>query len=335
MIRQRWITATAFSVCLSLCAACAVADDDLSFRPAETLHPVGWETYGNREPVSTHCCCCSSGLQASFDWIYWNARRDGMDYATWLNPVWLTPVAADSLNLDRNSGVRVGLGYGFRSGWDVAWNYTYFDTDDATSVNTADRPGSVLISSRSFFDFTVQEVAARASLNCNVHDLEVGRCLPMDETMGMRFFGGFRWAMIDQTFDSRYVYRDDGGSRTGAIHNSTDMEAYGVRVGAEGRWQCRYGFGIFARGAVSVLAGTFETVLQEVDEVDGVISDFANTSTRAVPVVEAAAGVGWKRGCWDVRVGYELNSWFNMAQVNRASYDLLLDGLFARVSFSR
>ena len=50
-------------------------------------------------------------------------------------------------------------------------------------------------------------------------------------------------------------------------------------------------------------------------------------------IVDAAAGVAWTRGRWQIAGGYELATWFNVGEIDRASHDLLLDGFFLRTSF--
>jgi len=71
---------------------------------------------------------------------------------------------------------------------------------------------------------------------------------------------------------------------------------------------------------------------QEVDDTEGLILDFADSYDQSIPEIETAAGVAWTHGIWQVAGGYEMSSWFNVAEVDRASYDLVLDGFFARLS---
>ncbi len=278
--------------------------------------------------------CPPAGLIASVDWINWKPRRRGMDFASFLNPVWLTPVVTESLSFDRDDGVRIGLGYRFASRWDLSWNYTYLHTDDARGVTSTDYPGTELLATRSFIDTTFSTVWADARLDYDVNDLEAGRWLSLTDTAAMRIFAGFRWAIIDQEFNLAHSYRDAfNQSVTGRIENPTRLDGYGIRVGAEGRWKSCAGLSLFARGAGSVLVGRFNTMQREVDQSEGTIINFSETYTQAVPVIEVAAGAAWQRGNWEIAGGYELATWFNMAEVGRTSYDLILDGFFARASY--
>ena len=67
--------------------------------------------------------------------------------------------------------------------------------------------------------------------------------------------------------------------------------------------------------------------------------------------METSAGMGWKRGHWEIEVGYEISAWLNtFVQTSATSYtqnalvdgttpivsrDFVLDGLFLRLAFSR
>lgn len=280
--------------------------------------------------------CCDPGWIGQVDWLNWKARRQGLDFATFLNPVWLTPASMESLSYDRDDGIRIGLGYQFESCWDITWTYTYFHTDDAGSADTADQPGLVLNSNRSFMDTAFQTVWAQASLDYDVNDLEAGRAFSVAHNATMRVFGGFRWAIIDQDLRIGHTYRNaQQQTITGNIQNPTNMDGYGIRVGTEGRWTTTRGLSLFAQGAGSVLVGRFDTLQQEIDQAQGTIINFSDTYTQAVPVLDVAAGVAWRKGPLEISGGYELNSWFNMAEVGRGSYDLILDGFFMRLAVVR
>jgi len=68
------------------------------------------------------------------------------------------------------------------------------------------------------------------------------------------------------------------------------------------------------------------------DEIEQLILDFADSYGQSLPVIEAAVGVAWMHGIWQVAGGYKMSSWFNVAEVDRASCDLVLDGFFTRLS---
>lgn len=124
-------------------------------------------------------------------------------------------------------------------------------------------------------------------------------------------------------------------SITGRIDGRNEVDAYDIRLGAETQWHTRWGLGLFGRLARSVLVGNFAVQQQEVDDVEGAILDFATEYYQAVPVIEAAAGAAWTWGAWQLAEGYEMTTWFNLAEIERASYDLIFDGFFLRLSYAR
>ncbi len=286
--------------------------------------------------VEAPCDCPpSTGVMASAEWLNWQAHRGGLDFASFVDPIWLTPATRESLDYDRDNGLRVGLGYRFDSGWDVGWNYTYFRTSAAGVIDQAANPGLVLIATRSYFDLAVDSVAAQADLDYQIHDIEAGRRLVFTENADVRLFGGFRWAKIDQAERQQYTYEDIGvGSVTGTIDGRSELDAYGIRLGAQTQWTTRWGLGLFGRLAGSVLVGNAAVQQREFDDARGTILNFSNEAYRAVPVVDVAAGASWTWRAWEVAGGYEMTSWFNLAEVERASYDLILDGFFLRLAYA-
>lgn len=294
-----------------------------------------WGMDSRADAVETsYGCISSSGVVASAEWLNWQAHRGGLDLASFIDPIWLTPATLESLEYDRDNGLRVGLGYRFDSGWDVGWNYTYFRTSAAGAVDQAANPGLVLIATRSYLDVAVDSVAAEADLDYGVHDIEAGRRFVWDNNAEVRLFGGFRWATIDQSENQQYTYQSNlGNSVSGTIDGRSELDAYGIRLGAQTQWTSRWGLGLFGRLAGSVLVGSFDVQQQEVDAEHGPILNFTNEYYQAVPVIDAAVGASWTYRAWQVAGGYEMTTWFNLAEIERSSYDLILDGFFLRLAY--
>jgi hypothetical protein len=79
----------------------------------------------------------------------------------------------------------------------------------------------------------------------------------------------------------------------------------------------------------------FQTQQFEQDTLSGLIINQSNSSFQIVPVVEAAVGVGWSRGPWQVSAGYEVSDWLNMMNPTRPADSLFLDGCFVRLALTR
>jgi len=243
------------------------------------------------------------------------------------------------LDFDRANAFRGGFGYRFGNGWNVAWTYTYYRNANAETVtaNPAATGNPNLIATQSYLDTDLSvktpmnSVEADGTLQINMQDFEAEWSSCLNDTVGFKAFGGFRWAKIDQNFNVNYTY----AAGTGTINLPNNMDAEGLRLGAELQWRTNCGLRVFGRGAESVLVADFQTSQHEVAPASGVnIASSADTAV-VVPVFEAAVGVAYARGPLEFRAAYEMSDWFNMVQANRPAQSLLLDGYFLSLSYSR
>jgi hypothetical protein len=313
--------------------------------PAEVVQPPWFTHFLCPVPEETGACsgrCDHCGVIGYVDYLNWAARRSGLDFAAVIDPTQLVnplpfaPLATQSLDFARASGVRASVGYHFAESWDIDCTYTYFRTNGENSVTQGAGPLTGLLATQSFFDKTLMDsVEADGSLQLQIYDFEASWHSLLNDAFGFRAFGGFRWAELDQQFNNSYSYVLGVTPVNGTIHLPSIMDAGGVRFGAELQWLAPDGVRVFARGAQSILVANFGTAQQESDTFHGVVVNLAGGSTQVVPVTEAAAGIGWCHGPWEVSGGYEMSNWFNLAQANRASQNLLLDGCFVRIALTR
>jgi hypothetical protein len=340
----------------------ALAHDRYFSTGDETLRSSDLGLATNDEPAPVTYTAASgepynSGPTAYIDYLHWGAHRQGMDIAILSDsPVAGTNVLRQSdIGFGRDGGVRVGLGYQFEGGWEASWNYAYFSTDGRLLVDAAAHDS--VTPTQLFNPFATLGIdngvlTADARLNYNVNDLEVGRWFAVNETASLRLFGGFRWAIIDQRLNQAYEFDVNGADVAGSSVAKINMSGYGLRLGSEGRWGIGRGFSLFGKGAVSVLSGHFSHSSYETWTRTGVadpaVIDLRENTTQIVPVLEAAAGVNWTWNQVEITAGYELAGWLNMANrynINSpvgngfaaapSSNDLLLDGLFLRLAYTR
>jgi len=279
----------------------------------------------------------------SVDYLNWSARRSGMDYAAFVSATnSIAPTTAtQSLDFDRANGFRGGLGYGFGNGWNLAWTYTYFRNANAATATSTLTSDPKLIATQSYLDTgllvktPMNSVEADGTLQINMQDFDAQWTSCLNDAVGFKAFGGFRWARISQNFNIAYDY----GLGTGQINLPNNMDAEGIRLGAEFQWRSSCGLRVFGRGAQSLLVADFRTRQHEVAPATAVNPavniDVSGDTTTVVPIIEAAVGVAYARGPWEFRAGYEMSDWFNLVQVNRPAQSLLLDGYFLSLSFSR
>jgi hypothetical protein len=297
------------------------------------------------------CSCCRPGLIVAADLLYIQPKRGGLDFAI-ADPNTDDNVQGpvQSIELESNAGVRGSIGYRTVSGWEIAFTYTHFDTDADWSVTepaggqlwlTRSAPGS--------FNNDADTAFATAGLDYDLFDLEAGYTIHPAQCLPVRLFGGFRGATIEETFGVRYA----GGTVVGERiqHQSTQVDAYGLRAGAETQWQLGYGLSVFGRAAGSVLMGDFSITDIEDERDFAGQGDVAVTYhySDVVPVLDAAAGVSWQTGRMTWQLGYEMTAFFNLDQrvnftgaetINRGQMtnvgnDLGLEGMFVRAVYSR
>ena len=286
-------------------------------------------------------CCSQPAVFGYADYLNWAARRPGLDFAAVVAlpvpavgaPV---PLVTDVLDLGRSSDVRAGIGFRCAAGWDLALDYTHFYTANQASVSAGASGTWELLATRSLFDTTpMTSIEADGSLRLNMLDLEANWRSLLNDTLGFRAFAGFRWAEIDQQFNNTY-HTAGFPPVTGTIHLPSLMDAAGIRFGAELEWRAGYGLRIFGRGAQSLLLADFHMRHFESDTLSATpLLDVPVTTSQIVPVLEAAVGIAWGRGPWEISGGYEMSNWFNMADIDRPSESLFIDGAFVRLAFSR
>ena len=223
----------------------------------------------------------------------------------------------------------------------MSWNFTHFQTDSiqlalAPTVSTLGLIATQSALNTPLLSATfVGAVEAQSSFQLNMHDLEFHRSWFLNEVVDFRAFGSVRWAQIDQQFDQFYTYSLLGLPPVhGTINFPTEMNAGGLRLGAQ--FQCHWagGFRMFGRGSYSLLLADFDTQRREADTLNGLITDVPRKLTQVVTVLEASAGLAWSRGPWEVAAGYEMSDWFNMVAAGQTGQKLLMDGCFIRLAYS-
>mgnify|MGYP001144396734 CR=1 FL=1 len=351
-LRRGWWILGMVAACALLAAGPVVASEGYFSNADGELTSSDLVTYtaaghgGPADPSLRTAGCCETGVIGYMEYLHMGAKRGGMDVAVIAGnpaPNVFTQNVLEA-QYGRDSGFRVGLGYQFANCWDVTWNYTYFWTDGATAVSTVPGDGNTVEPTQllSLEDpVGMGNFAFRSTFRSHVSDLDFGRWIRLDDSASIRLFGGFRYAIIDQSLEQLYagVPVGQGVFQSGSSLTTQNMDAYGIRLGIEGRMNLPSGFSLFGRTAASVLAGHFdlstaEAVVQNQAGAAPVVAVVTGNDsiTQAVPVLEAAVGVAWTYNHIEVSGGYEVNAWYNMAYDQN---DLLLDGFFVRAAFTR
>jgi hypothetical protein len=325
--------------------------------------------YDNSSCATDSCWdFCNADFYAYVDWLYWKARRCDLDIATFDGVGILTPAATTvavpgkviCLEHKYHSGVRVGAGMEWCSGWGFGLEYVYFNPTDKTraaapngaSIMDLTRiPGLLLLNNPT-------AVAAEYRLKLNQVDLLFTYKHGCNPSRKIRSFFGTRLAWIDDGFDNVYtgnlIGTTPGPAFTANILEATKLNAYGLLAGGQVFQDLWCSFGLYMKASLGVLYGSYD----QHSEVR-----FSSTGNALVPgynvnddcscllsTIDLAVGLGFQ-GCsfcnatWNFVVGYEFHNWFSyrdylrpLTDIGRTTNvfirnksDLGFDGLFVRL----
>jgi hypothetical protein len=301
-------------------------------------------SYGKAPGAKSAVCC--PGWLVSVDYLSWDLHQRGTDFAITTDDAALAvgSGAVHRLEMDRDSGFRLNLGYRLASGWELAAGYTYFHT--AAVAAAAESGNGNLWATRSHPNENEEASTANANGSFDYHVIDLEARSPWLQTscpLALQWFGGLRWAGIDDAFQVAY---DGMDFDNGLYSRTTGLTGFGLRMGAEGHWRWSPHWSLFGRAAGSVLYGQFHTEYLETnvggaDTIVAVRDDYR----QAVPVIDAALGLAWTRGPVEIRGGYEMANWFDLQDRSMfpdnvhegafapASSDVLLEGFFLRFSY--
>jgi hypothetical protein len=241
-----------------------------------------------------------------------------------------------------DSGFRVGAGYRFCEGMEVLFNYTHYHTSGDDAVLRAP-PGQVVFATLTHPAAIVQVAGAKAdnSINMNLFDLEVGRRVELSDHMGLRVFGGPRFANLDQKFTAVYT---GGDVATDVVRRVLTFDGGGLRAGGEVTYECFQHVGVYMRGSASLLTGRFRSSLSETGNGLPVVR-VEEKFDKVIPIADLGIGVRFEKGPLRLSVGYEFQNWFGMlegfdfvddahpAKMTRRSGDLGFDGVVFRLEY--
>jgi hypothetical protein len=295
------------------------------------------------------CDWVRPGWYCSGEVLAWRMRRQGLDYAIPVDGTAEVVGAGtvEDVEFSRDGGYRLGLGYVTRTGWDIGFRYTRFDTDQTASA--AQPLQGTLWATRSLpaRNQEAETAIANAGLDYQTFDLEFGRWIGVTECSAFRVIGGLRWLDADQQMVIQY---DGNDFVNGIVFDQKSDQAFGIRAGAEGHLNLIGGWSGFVRGVGSVAFTRSNSKLLETN-ISGseLIVEISDRFTEPVSNFEAAIGLSWNVGSWSVSGGYEMTHWLNLSRrttfnglaasnypgvYNHVAHDVVLEGMFFRAAYS-
>lgn len=288
----------------------------------------------------------NSGLFVDAEYLFMRPRSRELDFAI-VDPSNLgAPIGSvQNLEWEWNSGVRIGGGYRLPpDGWQVGVYYTYFHSGTSSAIGAP--PGGTLFATLNHpGDMELADTAAaNSSVNFNVVDLELSKTLAFHDSFTLRFFGGGRYAWVQQRLNAEY---NGGDFSNDLVSSPVDFNGGGLRVGAEGDWDFGWGCSIFIRASGSLLIGSFNTSLVETNNSGATtLVNVTDNFDKVIPVTEIGLGFAWHYHQFTVSAAYELADWSNLVdspdfvddvqqgKMSRRTSDLTLDGFIVRMEWA-
>lgn len=254
------------------------------------------------------------------------------------------------LDPDYQSGYRVGGTWATSDHSSVQLTYASFESQTSNGGTVT---GDDLAANRSMFPLLVHPLTFNPNLVTNVNvqgqfdvDFDVidldGRLLLLEtDNLAINGLGGVRWANMDQTLAASYSA--NGGT---IVEAGAQYDGLGARVGLDGEYRARNGFGAYAKGAASLMFGAARGDYRQYQQNNAANPQIFTTGKydRLSPILDFETGVQWVSPQQRLRfsAGYMASVWFNVIttrdyivgiqnnQFDDFSDTITFDGLTAR-----
>jgi Legionella pneumophila major outer membrane protein precursor. len=312
------------------------------------------------------------GLKVGIDALYVRSSNQDLSYAQFVGTNFTTDVVSNkTVDSSYDSGIYAQIGYLFPcTGNDLTLGYTYIDIDDTDTV-VAPRPSinsglaiangvvqvmplGVLAGDQSF-----GSALGKARFSLNSFDLDAGQRF----TTGfcdVRLFAGLRYANMTNTLTTvadRFPVPEFNPGVNNTVSGeqtfNSQFRGVGPRIGVDGRYCLRGGFGVDANLSTALLAGWIDSDYSaQIDTYsftqNNLTSQQFSVKSRSdhcvVPAVEAKLAVDYthimNRHCKSsivVEAGYQATRYFNANEqasvLNPNDGSLLSDGGVSGVGF--
>ncbi|QDU64826.1 hypothetical protein Pan216_57190 [Planctomycetes bacterium Pan216] len=254
-----------------------------------------------------------------------------------------SPVGSvESLQLDWDLGVRGGLAFEAKSGWDIDFNYTYLHTNDSRTV--APSNGRVILprdANQSLTFAEADQASASAGFDYDVYALSFGKWFDPAPGLSLRFSAGPRFVSVDlgMNVDASPIYVDPFlVAQQSRVRVTNQFSGTGLVADGELHWVLGRVVSVFGRFGGGVFYGQYRNDFSEHWD-NHTIYDLTRRVNRSIPMIEAAMGISLRHGHWELIGGYEVVSWIDLFERSDAdtlltsTSNLGLDGAFLRLMF--
>jgi hypothetical protein len=298
-----------------------------------------------KQAVKPKAAGAASGLFGSADYLNFHLIRRDLDYAISSLPgaIVITGGEIHELEHDTTPACRAMIGYQWANGWQLGLGYTTFQT---TAFGSAEDGSGTLYATRSHPDLNRRAAQADASsgLKMSVFDLEARNSIHLGKRASLTLLGSFRWADFGQEFDVTYSGIDFPAS--GTVTSLTDNHAFGLRIGADARWDATDRLYLLGGAETSILYSDTSISLTETNGPATILS-ITDSYKQVLPVLGARVGGGGQYGKLNVELGYEMQTWFDLGDrmsflddqhlgvFSHSNHTVLMHGFYLRVGWQR
>ena len=295
------------------------------------------------EPITRDDPDLLSGLYFTGEYLMVMPRSGPMDFGVAASRAAPSSGVVESVKWSDSFGYRIGAGYRLCEGWAVGVLYTSFTAKDKGTASAPEGGELLPTLSQRGIPNDVASGNAEASIAYTTVDFEVSKSLRLDESLGLRFFAGGRYAEINPGIKASY-FGSTLGVTTDEGRSTDQFEGAGLNAGGECDWKFYHNWGLFAKARASLVYGQFKNTFSEGLLGGATLSSISQTQDRLVPVAEAGVGLFYQGEHMFFGAGYDLTNWFNMnntldftgAVLPRpaaAKSDLMFQGVSAKVGF--
>lgn len=264
------------------------------------------------------CIDWCEGWEISGEWLFWSARRSGLDYVAQVNTTPVFDGKMYAVTPDYRSGFRVGLAMPLCCA-ELGVRYTYFHPTYSDQIERSfSNTPSDLVETRINSDekrVTINDVRfakAHYALNLDIIDLEYTHEFPSLCSFTSSLFGGIKVALIDQELEVEYRDLNPAAPEADFFSATVDMNAYGLYLGGDLAREICGPLALFGNFSFGTLLGSFDRTLNAHSHNSLIMDGHLDREYCLVQNINISAGLSCLCGSWTLTAGYEFHTWVNM-----------------------
>ena len=277
---------------------------------------------------------------AHVEFLYWTMIEGALDYALKMNhAAWSANSTSfaqghyQRAGFDLDPGFRLGLHF-FRAPnyWELKWQYTRMTSRGENSASKPDAPNEFLTGTwPQAGTAPLANAKSWIHFNYNVFDMLIDRVFFPNPHLRLRVIGGTTLAWMSQDWKVRYT---DTLQNSTTLRNRWDFIGGGLKTGSLVDWYWTGDLYMTGLTSLGVLIGTYSNHAKQTTTVPLLAGDNTNVpirdamydDVRPTFTAQMILGPSWQKTFCSNRIevfaGFEMNLWFNLAEVFRSTGNL-------------